>query len=87
MRVVLDANVLVSAVVAKGAPHRIVNRWLEADEFEVIICPALIAEVEDVLGRPKIRKRLSAELAARYLATLQRSALGGRSGRGRRDYP
>lgn len=74
MRIVLDANVLVSAVVAKGAPHRVVNRWLELEEFEVIICPALIAELEDVLGRPKITKRIDPELGERFLATLERSA-------------
>lgn len=62
-------------MVATGAPHRIVNRWLELQDFDVVICPALVAEVEDVLGRPKITERIAPDLAARFLAALERSAL------------
>jgi predicted nucleic acid-binding protein len=53
---VLDANVLVSAVIAQGPSHRIVTRWLEQGSFEVIVCPMLLPEVEDVLSRPRIQK-------------------------------
>lgn len=75
MRVVLDANVLVSAVIAQGPSHRIVTRWLEQGSFEVIVCPMLLAEVEDVLSRPRIQKRIAPELAERFLATLRRTAV------------
>ena len=74
MKVVLDANVLVSAVIARGASYRIVTRWLEQGDLEVVVCPALLAEVDDVLGRPRIQKRIEPELSQRYLATLRRIA-------------
>ena len=74
MKVVLDANVLVSAVIAQGASHRIVIRWLEQGDLEVVVCPTLLAEVDDVLNRPRIQKRIEPELSQRYLATLRRVA-------------
>ena len=74
MKVVLDANVLVSAVIAEGASHRLVSRWLDRAALDVVMCPALLAEVEDVLGRPRIQKRIDPELAGLYLATIQRIA-------------
>ena len=74
MKVVLDANVLVSAVIAQGASYRLVSRWLDRAALDVVVCPALLAEVEDVLGRPRIQKRIDAELAGLYLATIQRIA-------------
>ena len=74
MKVVLDANVLVSAVIASGAPYRIVAFWLERGGLEVVACPALLAEVEDVLGRPRILKRIEPATSQAYLATLRRIA-------------
>lgn len=58
MRVVLDANVLVSAALQAGPSYRIVSRWLDAGDLEVVICPEVLAEVEEVLGRPRLRKRV-----------------------------
>lgn len=72
MKVVLDANVLVSAVVAEGASHRIVARWLDRGALDVVLFPALLAEVEDALDRPRIQKRIEPELAGLYLATVRR---------------
>lgn len=74
MRVVLDANVLVSAAIAQGPSYRIVTRWLEHGDLDVVICPALLAEVEDVLGRPRIQKRIDPESSQRYLTTIRRIA-------------
>ncbi len=74
-RVVLDANVLVSAVIAQGPSYRIVARWLEQGSIEVVVCPTLLAEVDDVLGRTRIRSRISPVVAERFLATLRRVAV------------
>ena len=49
MRVVLDANVFVSAAIRSGPSHRIVQRWLQGGSFEVVMCPALLAEIDEVL--------------------------------------
>lgn len=74
MRVVLDANVLISAVIQAGPSYRIVSRWLDVADLDVVICPAVLAEVEEVLGRPRLRKRIEPELAQLYLATVRRIA-------------
>lgn len=73
MRVVLDATVLFSAVIQAGPSYRIVSSWLDAADLDVVICPAVPAEVEEVLGRPRLRKRIEPELA-QLLATVRRIA-------------
>ena len=78
MKVVLDANVLVSAVIAEGVSYRLVSTWLDRAALDVVLCPALLAEVEDVLGRPMIQRRIDPELAELYLATIQTHRRGGR---------
>jgi uncharacterized protein len=72
MRVVLDANVLISAVIQAGPSYRIVSRWLDDAGLDVVICPAVLAEVEEVLRRPRLQKRIEPELADLYLATVRR---------------
>jgi len=75
VKVILDANVLVSAAIAIGPSYRLVARWLDQGDLEVVICPALLAEVEDVLDRSRLRKRVDPELARLYLATIRRIAV------------
>jgi putative PIN family toxin of toxin-antitoxin system len=61
LRVVVDANVCVSAVLsAKGNPARILDHVLEEGphDFELCAPPQLFPKVEDVLARPKIAGRL-----------------------------
>jgi len=74
VKVVLDANVLVSAAIQTGPSYRLVARWLDRGDLEVVICPALLAEMEDVLDRPRLRKRVDPGLAQLYLATVRRIA-------------
>lgn len=61
MRVVVDANVCVSAVLsAKGNPARILDHVLEEGphDFELCAPSQLFSKVEEVLARPKIANRL-----------------------------
>jgi putative PIN family toxin of toxin-antitoxin system len=52
-RVVLDCNVFVSALLSsQGSPAQILDRWAEGD-FDLVISPLLLAELEKVLSRPK----------------------------------
>ena len=67
-------NVLVSAAIQSGPSYRLVARWLDRGGIEVVICPALLAEVEDVFDRPRLRKRVDPELAQLYMATVRRIA-------------
>lgn len=73
MEVVLDANVFVSGAIQKGASFRIVQRWLAAGDFEVILCPALLAEVAGVLTeRPRLRKWIDLAVAREYIQTISK---------------
>ena len=57
MRVVLDANVLISAAISRGPSHRIVRAWLHDQRFELVICDRLLDEVRTVLTeRSRLRK-------------------------------
>ncbi|MEX2211267.1 MAG: putative toxin-antitoxin system toxin component, PIN family [Gaiellaceae bacterium] len=74
MRAVLDANVLVSALLSRsGAPARLAEQWL-AGELEVVVCPALLAEVERTLAAPKLRGRVDPRDADRFVALLRELA-------------
>lgn len=67
IRVVLDANVLVSALVGAGPSSRIVAAVFNSEQLDAIVCPLLVAEVADVLARPRIRKRVPPERAEEHL--------------------
>jgi uncharacterized protein len=59
LRVVLDANVYVSALLAPtGSPAQILERWADG-QFDVIVSPLLLAELERVLRRPKFRQSIA----------------------------
>ena len=71
MRVVLDANVFVSAATHKGPAHRIVLDWLDQQTFELVMCPALLEEVRSVLTeRPRLRRWIDLETAMTFIETL-----------------
>lgn len=58
MIVVLDTNVVVSALLApSGNPAEIIKRW-EADEFSVAVSNPLLDELENTLKYPRISKYL-----------------------------
>ena len=61
MRVVIDTNVLVSALISnRGASFRLVSE-LGSPEFQPIISPPLCLEYEDVLGRPGVLTGFTAQ--------------------------
>lgn len=51
MRVVLDTNVLVSALVGHGKPRRLLLKLLEG--HEIVSSKQMMAELEDVLSRSR----------------------------------
>ena len=60
VRAVLDANVLVSALINRhGPPGRIVERLLDARAFQIVVSEELLAELRRALHYPKIRRRLA----------------------------
>ena len=55
--VVLDANVIISGIIAPhGTSAAILDAW-HADYIEVVTCPALIGEVAEKLALPRIREK------------------------------
>jgi putative PIN family toxin of toxin-antitoxin system len=72
IRVILDANVLVSAALASdpAAPSVRAFGALLDERIEVVGCPALLGEVASVLGRDRLRRFLSFDEARRFVADL-----------------
>jgi uncharacterized protein len=67
VRVLLDANVLVSALLSRaGAPARLLEACVEA-RFELVVCPQLLAELARALARPKLRARIAPADARRFV--------------------
>ncbi|MGH7722535.1 MAG: putative toxin-antitoxin system toxin component, PIN family [Candidatus Dormibacteria bacterium] len=70
----LDPNVLISAVLSgTGSPARVLRAWL-AGEYDLVISPRLIAELERVLEYPKIARRVTSAEAAELVELLHRHA-------------
>jgi uncharacterized protein len=67
MRLILDTNILVSALLSPlGPPAKLLDAW-ERKTFTLVACDLLIAEFRDVVARPFFRARLrpsAAELLA-----------------------
>jgi uncharacterized protein len=67
VRALFDVNVLVSALLSRtGPPARLIELWLDA-AFELVVCPALLVEVERALAYPKLRARIDPAGAERFL--------------------
>ena len=60
MRVVLDTNTVVSALLWGGLPYRLMQ-LAAAGEIELVTSPALIAELADVLERSHLQPRITAQ--------------------------
>jgi putative PIN family toxin of toxin-antitoxin system len=75
LRVVLDPNVLVSALLSpEGTPARVLLAWIDG-AFELVVSPKLIAELERVLKYPKLATRIGAHETTELLDWLARAAI------------
>ncbi len=77
MRIVLDTNQFVSALIRKkGNPAQILRAWREG-RLELAVSQDLLEEVYEVLHRPRIKRKyhLTAEDIEQYLLSLQKYAL------------
>jgi hypothetical protein len=72
MRVVADANVLVSAALARSpeAPSVMALDAALDGRLELVTSPKLLAEVANVLGRTRLRRYLSTDEAIRFVDDL-----------------
>ena len=75
MRVVLDTNVLVAALITKGTPpDRLYQAWLRG-EVDVVTCEAQVAELAAVLKRPRLQRFLDADEAAAIVENIDTHAI------------
>ncbi len=71
MRAILDANILLSALLSPlGAPAKILEAW-ERKLFTLIACEKLVTELRDVAGRPFFRTKLRAGVAEVLAISIQ----------------
>lgn len=74
MRMVLDTNVLVSALINPGGlPDQVLQRW-ESDEFTLVTSAEQLDELQRVLGYEKLRRFILPEQATRLVTSLRHSA-------------
>jgi len=74
MRVVLDTNVLVSALIAPaGKPAAIYNAWVEG-KFTLLVCAAQLAELRATLEKPRVARLIKPYRAGRLVNQIRRVA-------------
>lgn len=75
LRAILDVNVLISALISpSGSPARLLLAWQEG-RFELIVSPALLAELRRALTYPKLERLIAPADADAFVAWLSRSAV------------
>ena len=75
MRIVLDTNILIGALITKDTPpDRLYQAWLRG-EIELVTSRAQIAEITEVLARPRIQQLIDAEEAAAIVENLDARAV------------
>ena len=74
MRMVLDTNVFVSALITPGGlPDQLLQRW-EAGDFTLVTSAEQLDEVKRVFAYEKLKRFIIPEQAARLLENLRHSA-------------
>lgn len=72
MRVVLDTNILVSALIAPaGNPAAIYNAW-EQGRFALLICSELLDELRATLQKPRIANLIKPYIAGRLVNQIKK---------------
>lgn len=74
MRVVLDTNILVSAVITSaGNPAAIVNAWLDG-KFTLLTCAAHVDELRATLQKPRVAQLIKPHEAGRLVNQIRKLA-------------
>ncbi|MGB3307820.1 MAG: putative toxin-antitoxin system toxin component, PIN family [Thermomicrobiales bacterium] len=75
MRVILDTNILISALLSVGTPpDRIYNHW-RAKGFDLVTCPEQMEEIRRVSRYPKFRKVLQPHRVGQMMNFMQASTM------------
>jgi uncharacterized protein len=74
MRVVLDTNILVSAMIAPtGKPAAIVDAWLDG-KFTLVTCAAHLEELRATLQKPRVAALIKPHKAGRLVNQIKKLA-------------
>jgi putative PIN family toxin of toxin-antitoxin system len=77
VRIVLDTNVVMSALLWRGPPYRLLQTIRQQPSRQIYSSPVLLEELTDVITRPGFSERLSRigksarEVLADYLDTIE----------------
>lgn len=75
MRLVIDTNVLISALLVRSSvPARLITLWRE-DRFDLLTSGPQLEELTRVTRYPKIRERMTPALAGRLINELREIAI------------
>ena len=75
MRIVLDTNILIGALITKGTPpDALYQAWLRG-EIELVTSTAQMAEVADVLARPRLQRYIDTDEAVAIVENIDTRAL------------
>ena len=75
MRVILDTNILIGALITKGSPpDRLYRAWLRG-ELELVTSAAQLCELTNVLARPRLQEFLDADEASVIVQNIGTRAL------------
>ncbi|WP_428099658.1 putative toxin-antitoxin system toxin component, PIN family [Candidatus Rariloculus sp.] len=75
MRIVLDTNIFVSALITKGTPpDQLYQAWLRND-IDLVTSVTQIEEITDVLARPKLRRFVDPDEAAQMVSAIHLRAI------------
>lgn len=73
MRVVLDLNLFVSALIGKTATRAILDHW-RTQQFVLVLSERLLAELRAVLARPKFQRYFTVDDVQVLIALLEEHA-------------
>jgi putative PIN family toxin of toxin-antitoxin system len=75
LRVVVDPGVLIAGLISRdGTPARILLRWRDG-EFDLVVSPALVSELERILSRPKFSGYATPDETAAYVGMIRGEAI------------
>jgi putative PIN family toxin of toxin-antitoxin system len=74
LKVVIDCNVWVSALLGSGTPRKITDLF-ESAAFDVVYSAELLDELVDVLNRPKFKQRITERQIEQLMDSFQYKAV------------
>jgi uncharacterized protein len=75
IRVVVDAGVVISAMIApRGTPARVFDLWMDG-AYDLVVSPGWLREFGEVVDRPRIAERITPAQASRLSSAIARGAV------------